>query len=215
MAGHRGYAGGPQVIALGEGRFKAVVTKGGLPGAGWKRDDPRFSLEGQRNNGKITFREGDSSGTIDGDEMTVAGDGGKTKLRLKLTVRHSPTEGEKPPQGAVVLFDGTNAEHFQPGVMSPDGNLMSEATSKEKFGDYTLHVELRLSYMPAARGQERSNSGVYLHDCYEIQVLDWFGLEGAENECGAIYGLRRPDVNMCYPPLCWQTYDVKFTAREV
>ena len=129
-------------------------------------------------------------------------------------MRHSPTEGAKPPEGAVVLFDGTTAENFKHGTLLPDRNLLSEATSKQGFGDYTLHVEFRLSYMPEARGQARSNSGVYLHDCYEIQVLDSFGLEGEDNECGGFYKLRKPDVNMCFPPLTWQTYDVEFTAPK-
>ena len=146
--------------------------------------------------------------------MTITGDDGKTKLDLKRTVRHSPTEGAKPPAGALVLFDGTTADNFKPGKLLPDGNLLSEEYSKQGFGDYTLHVEFRLSYMPAARGQARSNSGVYLHNCYEIQVLDSFGLEGKDDDCGGFYKLRNADVNMCYPPLTWQTYDVEFTAPK-
>jgi hypothetical protein len=205
---------GAQVVALGGGKFTVVVTKGGLPGNGWKRDDPRFSLEGTHQEHKVTLSGKGFSGAIDGEAMTVTGDDGKTKLRLIRTVRGSPTEGQKPPKGAVVLFDGTTPEHFEHGTMSPDGNLMSEVTTKQKFTDYTLHLEFRLSYMPTARGQERSNSGVYLHDCYEIQVLDSFGLEGEDNECGGFYRLRRPDVNMCYPPLTWQTYDVEFAAPK-
>ena len=133
--------------------------------------------------------------------MTVVGVDGKVKLELKQTVRHSSTEGARPPKGAIVLFDGTTAKNFEHGTLLKDKNLLSEATSKQGFADYTLHVEFRLSYMPFAREQGRSNSGVYLHDCYEIQVLDSFGLEGENNECGGFYQLRKPDVNMCFPPL--------------
>jgi hypothetical protein len=204
---------GAQVIALGEGKFTVVVTKGGLPGDGWQRDDPRFSLDGNRRDGKVVLSGKGYSGAIDGDAMTLTGED-HTKLELKRTLRVSPTEGAKPPKEAVVLFDGKTAEHFEHGELSPDGNLMAEATTKRKFTDYTLHVEFRLSYMPTARGQDRSNSGVYLHDCYEIQVLDSFGREGADDDCGGFYRLRRPDVNMCYPPLTWQTYDVDFTAPK-
>ena len=205
---------GAQVIDLGKDQFTVIVTKGGLPGKGWKRDMPRFSLEGNRD-GNVTMLSGkDTLGKIAGGDMAVTGNKGKTSLSLKRTVRHSSTETAKAPEGAVVLFDGTTAEKFEHGTLLPDKNLESEATSKQGFGDYTLHVEFRLSYMPLARGQGRSNSGVYLHDCYEIQVLDSFGLEGENNECGGFYQLRKPDVNMCYPPLNWQTYDIDFTAPK-
>ena len=213
-AGTENTHAGAQVIALGNGEFTVVVTKGGLPGTDWKRGDPRFSLSGKRDGDTTTLSGQDASGKIEQETLTVASADGKTQLKLKRCIRRSPTERAKPAKGAVVLFDGKTAEHFKHGTLLPDGNLLSEATSKQEFGDYTLHVEFRLSYMPLARGQARSNSGVYLHDCYEIQVLDSFGLEGKDDECGGFYKLRKPDVNMCFPPLSWQTYDVQFTAPK-
>jgi hypothetical protein len=207
---------GAQVIALCNGQFDVFLTKGGLPGDGWKRGEPRFNLKGNRDGETVALSGDDLAGKIADDTMTVTGSNGKIEfgMQLKRTVRHSSTEGAKPPKSATVLFDGTTAENFEHGTLLKDKNLLADATSKQGFGDYTLHVEFRLSYMPLSRGQERSNSGVYMHDCYEIQVLDSFGLEGEDNECGGFYQLRKPDVNMCYPPLTWQTYDVKFTAPK-
>ncbi len=225
---------GAQVIALGDGKFTVVVTKGGLPGDGWNRGEPRFKLAGMRQDGTTTLSgDGIKGKIVDGDVqwdaitatgakavsgkvqvMAITGSDGKLNLQLPQTARQSATEGAKAPEGAVVLFDGTSADQFKHGTLLPDKNLLSGAMTKQRFGDYTLHLEFRLSYMPTARGQARSNSGVYLHDCYEIQVLDSFGLEGEDNECGGFYQLRRPDVNMCYPPLTWQTYDIDFTAPK-
>ncbi|MBN1394118.1 MAG: DUF1080 domain-containing protein [Pirellulales bacterium] len=203
---------GAQVIALGKGEFTAVVYKGGLPGDGWRRGDPIITTSGKREEGITKLSGAECTGTIGAEMMSIAGEKGRIELRLDRTVRHSPTEGAKPPEGAVVLFDGTSAEHFLRGRLSQDHNLKSDVETKRMFDDYTLHLEFRLSYMPEARGQARSNSGLYLHDCYEVQVLDSFGLEGENNECGGFYQLRKPDVNMCFPPLTWQTYDVEFTA---
>lgn len=95
-------------------------------------------------------------------------------------------------------------------VVAGSGNLIS----RMKFGSAKMHVEFRSPYMPSAKGQERGNSGVYIQGRYEIQVLDSYGLEGEDNECGGIYKVSRPRVNMCAPPWQWQTYDIDFTAAR-
>jgi hypothetical protein len=203
---------GAQVIALSDGKFDVVVYEGGLPGDGWKRGDKASPLHGERDGATAKLTGAGCSGTIADGKMKLVKDG--AAVELKRTVRKSPTLGAKPTANAIVLFDGNGVDKWQPGKLAKDGYLDSEATTKEKFASYHLHVEFRLSYMPQARGQGRSNSGVYLHDCYEIQVLDSFGLKGANNECGGFYSIKEPAVNMCLPPLQWQTYDVDFTAPK-
>src|SRR5207245_1293432 len=125
--------------------------------------------------------------------------------------RQSPTLGQCAPWGAIVLFDGSNADHFKDGKIE-DGLLKEGCETKYAYGDFQLHIEFRLPYLPAARGQGRANSGVYIQSRYEMQVLDSFGLEGSDNECGSLYKQRRPDLNMCLPPLVWQTYDIWFRS---
>ncbi len=186
---------GMQVIARGDGDFELVIYEGGLPGAGWDRQPPR---------------------RLDGDEATV----GQLieSLALERTVRQSPTLGATPPPGAIVLFDGTEASvraNWAEGAKrTDDGLLIQGVTTREKFGDYRLHLEFQTPYMPQASGQGRGNSGVYHQGRYETQVLDSFGLEGKNNEAGGIYTVSDPDQNVCYPPLAWQTYDIDFTAAR-
>jgi len=204
---------GSQVIAQGDGKFHTVAYVGGLPGDGWDEERTReFDLRIENN--VAVHRGDDFSVTIKDGEFIVENRNGDEVGRLQKIQRKSTTIGKQPPKNAMVLFDGTSAEHFQGGRVSKDGLLIQGATSLRKFQDCTLHLEFMLSYMPHNRGQDRSNSGCYLQGRYEVQILDSFGLSGEQNECGAIYGVRAPTLNMCYPPLSWQTYDIDFTAAK-
>ncbi len=100
------------------------------------------------------------------------------------------------------LVDG--AMEVRPGA----GSIVT----KKKFRDFKLHLEFRTPFMPESRGQGRGNSGVYLQERYEVQILDSYGLEGRDNECGGIYKVGAPRVNMCAPPMQWQSYDITFRA---
>ena len=205
---------GMQVIALGDNAFSAKVFPGGLPGAGWSRGDEVYDAEGKTENG-VTRVSGENGYAIlkDGTATIYHNDDRKIGT-LKRTVRKSKTMGAKPPTGATVLFNGKSAENFRRGKIVLDNLLLADCESKEKLGDHTLHLEFRTPFKPKARGQARGNSGVYIQGRYECQVLDSFGLDGADNECGGIYKVAKPKVNACFPPLTWQTYDIDFTAAK-
>jgi hypothetical protein len=232
---------GAQVIALGQKSFQAVVYPGGLPGDGWD-GKTKILMDGRlEDGGKATFTpttgkrkylaqkpeefsatskfppvgQKDYTGTIADGVLSGKTDDGKT-FELKKAVRTSPTLGQKPPTGALVLFDGTNTNEFDRGRLDKDHGILNtdgnDIVTKKKFLNYTVHCEFMLPYRPDARGQGRGNSGFYMVDLYEVQILDSFGLDGKNNECSAIYSRLEPKLNMCLPPLVWQTYDIDFTS---
>jgi len=185
---------GVQVVAQGGGKFLMVTYRGGLPGAGWNGTQKQ-----------------DSDEDSEGIRREIQ------ELKLKKIERRSPTLGLQAPPRAVVLFDGTDEtfkKRWKQGARSSQGLLEQGATSHDTFQDFSIHLEFRLPFMPAARGQGRGNSGLYYQGRYETQMLDSFGLEGKDNECGGLYSIRPPDLNMCLPPLVWQTYDADFTAAR-
>jgi hypothetical protein len=198
---------GIQVIGQADGKHKPVVHLGGLPGEGSTGKEGKSLAEALGEAAEAEFR-------VQQGVLAVRNSGGQELFTAKKVERKSPTLGAKPPQGAVVLFDGSTAEHFNGGKITEDKLLMVGVTSKQAFGDCTLHMEFRTPYMPAASGQGRGNSGLYIQDRYECQILDSFGLQGKNNECGGFYTQREPDTNMCLPPLTWQTYDIDFTAAK-
>ncbi len=133
------------------------------------------------------------------------------------------------PEDAIVLFDGSSTDALQHrngdslrwDVNADDRSMTvkpgsGDAVTRESFEDFTLHVEFMCpeGVPPGVTGQARSNSGVYMLDCYEVQVLDSWGLEPMENGCGSIYRVRAPTVNASRRPGEWQTYDIEFTAAR-
>jgi len=209
---------GVQIIALGSGSFDTIGYVGGLPGAGWDGDHQSLIRgTGQLKDGTLTLTAADGrfTGQIKDGTLTVT-EGGSIEIgSLKRIERRSPTQGATPPPEAIVLFDGSHTDAWREGAnITPDGLLVGGATTRQEFQSFTLHVEFRTPYKPAARGQDRGNSGVYAQGRYEVQVLDSFGLKGENNEAGGIYSVAAPTLNMCLPPLQWQTYDIDFTAAQ-
>lgn len=201
---------GLQVRALGDGKFSAVEYPGGLPGAGWTKHH-KFELTGDRAGDTVWLASRRCQFIVDGRRAKVVSVAGRSLGQLRKVQRTSPTMGAAPPRCAIVLFS-ESMNRFKNSTTSADGWLKIGTETWDAYQDFTMHLEFRLPYMPHARGQGRANSGVYLQSRYEVQVLDSFSLEGEFNECGALYRLRKPDVNMCLPPLRWQTYDIGFRA---
>lgn len=164
----------------------------------------------------------DYTATIAGGRLTGKTDIGAA-IEARKVQRKSPTLGAKPPAGAVVLLA------FKPGkapslaewtndkwLALPEGCMQvvrrskSSRTKKAFSGPWRLHLEFRTPFMPTARSQGRGNSGVFPPGGREVQVLDSFGLQGMPNECGGVYKSHPPRVNMCLPPMSWQTYDITY-----
>lgn len=204
---------GLQVIARGKGNFEVKSYNGGLPGAGWDGEEV-ISAKGTLKDGKVNIQAKQGTAVLSNGQAVISNPDGQIVGTLNHIVRKSPTLGVKPPEDAIVLFDGNSAEHFQNGKVSLEGWLIQGTKSKLNMGSFELHIEFLLPFKPEANGQGRGNSGCYMQSRYEVQVLDSFGLEGKNNECGGIYSVKAPDINMCFPPLSWQTYDVDFTAAK-
>jgi len=130
----------------------------------------------------------------------------------------SPTMGAVAPAGAVTMPDSfTNVK---------DGLLWAGGKTKDEFGSFQMHIEFCLPFKPSRNpsNQDKGNSGIYIFNNYEIQVLDSFALDYTADTfpiklesqkiqwCGCFYKLQMANVNATLPALVWQTYDVDFTA---
>jgi hypothetical protein len=129
-----------------------------------------------------------------------------------------------PPSDAIVLFDGKDLSHWRSGDGSPakwnvrEGYVEVAAgtgaiSTREQFGDVQLHIEWATPAIVKGEGQERGNSGVFLMDHYEIQVLDSYDNKTYyHGQAGSVYKQYAPLVNASRKPGEWQTYDIVFHA---
>jgi len=136
----------------------------------------------------------------------------------------TPGQGTKPPSDAIVLFDGTDLAKWErvrggPALWSVEDGAMTIAArsgdirTKQSFGDIQLHVEWRTPSEVVGEGQGIGNSGVFLQERYEVQILDSFSSETyANGQAGSLYKQHIPLVNASRGPGEWQTFDIIYEA---
>lgn len=137
----------------------------------------------------------------------------------------TPGEGTKAPSDAIVLFDGKDFSNW---VSGKDGGAVKweikdgamvvvggsgDIVTKQTFGDFQLHIEWRTPDKVEGNGQGRGNSGIFLQERYEVQVLDSYQNRTYSNgQAGSLYKQTIPLVNACKKPGEWQMYDIIYTA---
>ena len=204
---------GMQVAAHGDGQFEGLGYSGGMPGNGWDKQ-PISQWKGTRAGSETTLTGEQGTAAIRSGHLTLMDFDGNPLGTLLRVRRVSDSLGKSPPADAIVLFDGSDVAEFKAATTTEDGLLIAGSTTNRNVRDFQLHLEFRTPYMPYARGQGRGNSGVYIQQRYEVQILDSFGTEPLFNGCAALYRQQPPDTNMSFPPLTWQTYDIYFTAAR-
>ncbi len=129
------------------------------------------------------------------------------------------------PSDAIILFDGLDVNsEWEDSQGAPtkwiveDGALVCVKGSgiiktKRKFSDVQLHIEWRTPAEVSGGGQGRGNSGVFLQEIYEVQVLDSYNNRTYRHgQAGSLYKQHAPLVNVSRKPGEWQTYDIIYTA---
>lgn len=153
-----------------------------------------------------------------------AGDPKATEVWEPEPVVVTPGENAAPPSDAIVLFNGkdlsqwTSVDGKEPRWTVNDGVITIEKgtgdiKTRRTFGDIQLHIEWRTPPMVEGEGQGRGNSGIFLQERYELQVLDSYKNRTYSNgQAGSIYKQTMPLVNASKGPGEWQTYDVIYIA---
>jgi hypothetical protein len=147
-----------------------------------------------------------------------------TEVWEPVPVKVTPGKGTAPPSDAVVLFNGTDlskwekAEGGTPGWKVENGILTvvpgtGSIQTRQSFGDVQLHIEWRAPFDVVGDGQDHGNSGIFLQNRYEIQVLDCYeNTTYVNGQTASVYKQYIPLVNACLPTGEWQVYDIIYMA---
>lgn len=185
-----------QVTSLKDGKYLMTSYQAGLPGRGWDKTKATSKVINQEKLASVL------------------------KKSKKLNFQ-SPTMGKKAPKIATMVMPSgfTNVKN---------GLLLAGGKTNKDVGSFKMHLEFTLPFKPTVNpsNQDKGNSGIYIYNNYEIQVLDTFALDYSSKEhpikleslmtqwCGCLYKMKMADLNMSLPPLVWQTYDIEFTAPK-
>jgi len=179
----------------------------------------RTEVTGSAEGARMVLKGGGWSGSVEAGRLTAEGKAGR--LELRSLVRRSPTELARPPAGAIVLLpykagkltsldEWTNKRW----ALLSDGSMMvtgGDNNTKRRFSRFKLHLEFRIP----ALGRGSGNSGVYILDRYEIQVLDSFGRKPSRGGCASVYQTFPAAANACLPAGRWQTFDITFRGPKM
>jgi hypothetical protein len=130
----------------------------------------------------------------------------------------TPGENGSPPSDAIVLFDGKDLSAWEGSDdwKVEDGvaiDAKHDIKTKQSFGDCQLHIEWSAPDPPHGQDQDRGNSGVFMQDRYEIQVLDsYINKTYFDGQASAVYKQTPPMVNAMFPPGKWNVYDILWTS---
>ncbi len=204
-----------EIIAYPENNYKARLLRRGaepLPLTG-------FAQPG----GALLLRGPSASGELRAGKFTLSL-GNAAPLALDRAPLGKVFPGKRPADAVVLLDATTGLRHFRqangsdarwlelPGGVIEIDPAAGSVFSRREFGDARIYLEFRHALNPESLGARRGNSGIYVMNTYELQLVDSFGEEPDEVSEGAVYHIASPAAYAVGAPLEWQSMEIEFHA---